>query len=227
MWTGAELARHLRPLAPRLYSIASSRQVHPREVHLLVDIVRYELGGHTRTGVTSHHIAERAPVGAEPPIHLHKTPGFRLALPGKDVISLIPGPGTGVAPFRAFLEERAAQRATGRAWLFFGARNGATDFLYRDELEAWRASGVPPGSTPHFALLGREGLRAAPSAEHAAELAAWIAGGATIHVCGDAKHMAGDVQQALCDALQRANEGDPAAKLAALASEGRYQRDVY
>lgn len=225
-WTGADLVRHLRPLAPRLYSIASSRQVHPREVHLLVDIVRYELGGHTRTGVTSHHVAERAPIGAELPIYLHKTPGFRLAAPDKDVIMI--GPGTGVAPFRAFLEERAAQRATGRAWLFFGARNGSTDFLYRDELEAWRAAGVLTRLDTAFSRDQAEKIYVQHRLlEHSAELAAWIADGATIYVCGDAKNMAGDVQQALCDVLRRAGDGDPGAKLAALASEGRYQRDVY
>lgn len=225
-WTAAELVRHLRPLAPRLYSIASSRLVHPREVHLLVDIVRYELSGHARTGVTSHHIAARAPVGTKLPIYLHKTPGFRLAAPDKDVIMI--GPGTGVAPFRAFLEERGAQRATGRAWLFFGARNGATDFLYREELEAWRAAGVLTRLDTAFSRDQAEKIYVQHRLlEHAAELAAWISAGATVYVCGDAKHMAGDVQQALSEVLRRAGEADPAAKLAALAAEGRYQRDVY
>jgi sulfite reductase (NADPH) flavoprotein alpha-component len=224
---GKSITTLLRPMSPRLYSLASSPRVHPGEVHLLVDVIRYDLGSRPHMGVASRLFALRAPVGATLPIFAHKTAGFRLAAPDKDIVMI--GPGTGVAPFRAFLEDRLHQRATGRAWLFFGSRNRATDFLYEQDLSRFEQQGVLHRLDLAFSrdqaskvyVQGR--MR-----EHAAELRAWIDGGAVVYVCGDAKHMAPDVHHALVEIL--ANGGDLAvakAKLDAMAEEGRYQRDVY
>jgi sulfite reductase (NADPH) flavoprotein alpha-component len=219
-----DLADLLRPLAPRLYSIASSPRVHPGEVHLCVDVLRYELAGIPRTGVTSSHLAGRAEPGAEVSIHLHPTPSFRLAPRDRDIVMI--GPGTGVAPFRAFLEERAREPGTGRSWLFFGARHRATDFLYQAELERWAASGVLTRLDLAFSrdqadkVYVQHKLLAARG-----ELAAWIEGGATIYVCGDAHAMAPDVHRALAFILSDGRDGN--AVLAELERQGRYVRDVY
>jgi sulfite reductase (NADPH) flavoprotein alpha-component len=219
-----DLADLLRPLAPRLYSIASSPRVHPGEVHLCVDVLRYELAGIPRTGVASSHLAGRAEPGAEVSIHLHPTPSFRLAPRDRDIVMI--GPGTGVAPFRAFLEERAREPGTGRSWLFFGARHRATDFLYQAELERWAASGVLTRLDLAFSrdqadkVYVQHKLLAARG-----ELAAWIEGGATIYVCGDAHAMAPDVHRALAFMLSDGRDGN--AVLAELERQGRYVRDVY
>jgi sulfite reductase (NADPH) flavoprotein alpha-component len=227
-YTGAlsanDLTDLLRPLAPRLYSIASSPRVHAGEVHLCVDVLRYELAGTPRTGVASSQLADRADSGAELSIHLHPTPSFRLAPRDRDVVMI--GPGTGVAPFRAFLEERAREPGKGRSWLFFGARHRATEFLYQADLERWAASGVLTRLDLAFSrdqadkVYVQHKLLAARS-----ELATWIEGGATIYVCGDAHAMAPDVHRALAFILSDGRDGN--AVLAELERQGRYVRDVY
>lgn len=218
-WTAEELLHHLRPLVPRLYSVASSPRVHPDEVHLLVDIVRYELRGRPRMGVASRFIAEHAPVGALLDVFVQATPGFRLCEPERDAIMI--GPGTGVAPFRAFLQERERQRASGRSWLLFGARNRATDHVYEAELERLRAAGTLTRLDLAFSRDGAEKVYVQHRLlEQAAEVVAWVRGGATIYVCGDAKRMAPDVHAALATLLG-------ASELEALSAAGRYVRDVY
>lgn len=227
--SAAELCDHLRPLAPRLYSVASSPRVHPGQVHLLVDILRYELAGRPRMGVTSRHVVSRAPAGTKLPVYLHPTPGFRLADKDDDIVMI--GPGTGVAPFRAFLQDRAHDRGKGRSWLFFGSRRRATDYLYQRDFERFEAEGVLTRTSLAFSRDGESKVYVQHRMrEAAAELYAWIAGGARVYVCGDAKHMAPDVHAALVEIL--ATQGGTSteaahAKLDAMADAGRYLRDVY
>lgn len=225
----AELCDHLRPLAPRLYSVASSPRVHSGEVHLLVDVVRYELAGRPRMGVTSSHVVHRAAPGQKLPIYLHPTPSFRLAKKDDDIIMI--GPGTGVAPFRAFLEDRANERGKGRSWLFFGSRRRATDYLYETDFARFEASGVLTRTSLAFSRDQADKIYVQHRMREAArDLHAWIEGGACVYVCGDAKHMAPDVHAALADIL--ATEGGTSteaarAKLEQMAQAGRYLRDVY
>lgn len=227
--TAQQLVDALRPIAPRQYSIASSPRAHPGEAHLTVDVVRFELRGRRAGGVASTQLADRAPPGAELPVYVHPTPHFRLA--ADDVPIVMIGPGTGIAPFRAFLEERRARGAKGRAWLFFGARNAAHDFLYADELGALREHGVLTRLDAAFSrdqpqrVYVQDKMRAA-----ARDLFAWIADGAVLYVCGDAKRMAPDVHGALAEILAEQGDTDletARAKLQAMADDGRYLRDVY
>lgn len=220
-WTADALVHHLRPLAPRLYSIASSPRVHPGEVWLLVDVLRYELRTRARAGVTSGLVAERSPVGAELSVFLHPSPSFRLAPRDRDIVMI--GPGTGVAPFRAFLEEREATPGSGRSWLFFGARNRAHDAFYAADFDRFSQSGALTKLDCAYSrdqahkVYVQDRLR-----ERADELASWVRGGATIYVCGDATRMAPDVHAALRDILSARG-----LSLEAVEAEGRYLRDVY
>jgi sulfite reductase (NADPH) flavoprotein alpha-component len=224
-----ELVDLLRPLAPRLYSVASSPRVHPGEIHLLVDVLRYELRGRPRLGVTSSHVTARAEVGASLSIFLHPSPSFRLASPDHDIVMI--GPGTGVAPFRAFLEERSVDRGAGRSWLFFGSRNRATDFLYEEDFTRFVDAGVLTRLDLAFSRDQRDKLYVQHRMlERAAELYAWIQAGAYVYVCGDAKRMAPDVHAALLRIL--ATQGDRTEEAARqeldeMTKSGRYVRDVY
>ena len=219
----------LRALAPRQYSIASSLRAHPGQVHLTIDVVRYDLRGRRRHGVASTWFADRAPVGATIPVYAHESPHFRL--PADDVPIVMIGPGTGLAPFRAFLQERAARGARGRSWLFFGARNESTDFLYADELRAMRDRGILSRLDCAFSRDQAERVYVQHRMrEQAAELHRWLDEGAVVYVCGDARRMAPDVQAALVDVIAgREGVGLDAARarLAAMEADGRYRRDVY
>jgi len=225
-----ELVDHLRRLMPRLYSIASSPKVHPHEVHLTVAVVRYLTNGRERVGVCTTFLADRVSVGSTP------TPVFvshsHFGLPedsARDVIMV--GPGTGIAPFRAFVQERAATAAAGRSWLFFGDQKRATDFLYHEEWIQWLKDGSLTRMDTAFSrdqlnkIYVQDRMR-----ENAAELWAWIKAGAYFYVCGDAKRMAKDVDVALHDVI--AGQGGLAPEAAAdyvkaMKKEKRYQRDVY
>lgn len=227
--TAQTLVESLRPIAPRQYSIASSLRVHPGEAHFTIDVVRYDLLGRKRGGVASTQFADRAPVGSEVPVYLHPAPHFRLA--EDDVPIIMVGPGTGIAPFRAFIEERAARGAKGKSWLFFGARNAACDFLYADELRAYRERGA---LTRYDCAFSRDQDSRVyvqhRMSENARELYAWIEEGAVIYVCGDAKRMAPDVHQAIASiwASQRSVPIEAGlAHLAQMETEKRYLRDVY
>ncbi|MBK8942392.1 MAG: flavodoxin domain-containing protein [Polyangiaceae bacterium] len=227
-WTADELLHHLRPLAPRLYSVASSPRVHPGEVHLLIDIVRYELGARPRMGVASRFIVDHAPAGSVVDVFVQPAPGFRLCDAARDIVMI--GPGTGVAPFRGFLEERARTRGPGRSWLFYGARNRATDHVYEADLQRFLDAGVLTHLDVAFSRDQADKVYVQHRlAEHAEEVAAWIRGGATVYVCGDAKRMAPDVHAALASLLGAGKGGleSGAKELDALAAEGRYVRDVY
>lgn len=219
----------LRKLQPRLYSIASSPQVHPDEAHLTVAAVRYEAHGREREGVCSCFLAAR-PVGSTAAVFIHSNKGFRLpADPATPIIMV--GPGTGIAPFRAFLEERRASGAPGRNWLIFGNPYRATDFLYEEELTGWRRDGTLErldlawSRDQAHKIYVQDKLR-----EAAAQLWAWLQEGATLYVCGDAERMAKDVDLALHQAAE--SEGGLSAEAAAafvaeLRRHKRYQRDVY
>lgn len=224
-----ELASLLRPLAPRQYSIASSLRAHPGEVHLTVAIVRYDLGGRKRSGVASIQIADRAPIGSELPIYLHKSPSFRLVEHDRSIVMI--GPGTGVAPFRAFLEERRAAGAKGKSWLFFGSRHRATDFLYQRDFESMVADKTLTRLDLAFSrdqdhkIYVQHRMR-----EQGADLYRFIDEGAVIYVCGDAHQMAPDVNAALVEVISR--EGGVSveaarARLEQMIESGRYQKDVY
>ncbi|WP_394439017.1 sulfite reductase flavoprotein subunit alpha [Sphingobium naphthae] len=219
----------LRPLQPRLYSIASSLKASPRQVHLTVAPVSYFLWDEQRRGIATGQLCERTPIGARLQVYVHSNAHFRLPAAGVPIIMI--GAGTGVAPYRGFLQERAAQGDAGRAWLFFGERNRSTDFLYEEELNAFLRSGVLTRLDTAFSRDETNKVYVQHRLlEQTGELCRWIADGAHIFVCGDAANMAPDVHRALISVIQTGMglTGSAAETfLGTLQSEGRYQRDVY
>ena len=220
----------LRPLAPRLYSIASSPRATPDEVHLTVALVQFELNGQLHYGVASKQLADLQGDDAVAPVYLHRNPNFRLPADSKAPVIMI-GPGTGVAPFRAFVAEREAVGATGRNWLFFGGRHFRADFLYQTEWLDYRKRGALHRIELAFSrdqadkLYVQHRMR-----EYGRELYAWLQEGAHLYVCGDAQQMANDVQQTLLHILQEHGGHSPeraAEELLELQRARRYQRDVY
>jgi sulfite reductase (NADPH) flavoprotein alpha-component len=225
----ADLLRSLPPLRPRLYSIASSQRLTPREAHLCVSIVRETRRGRLRPGVASGFLADRAK--AYGPVRAFvQTSHFRLPADPRTHIIMC-GPGTGIAPFRAFLQERAALGIKGRSWLLFGGRQRAHDFLYRAELEAWLADGTLSRLDVAFSRdQARKDYVQHRMAENAGDLWRWLQDGARFYVCGDATHMARDVDAALRQvAITEGKLGEAQARdwIVALARQGRYLRDIY
>lgn len=221
----------LGPLQPRLYSIASSPKAHPGEIHLTVAVVRYERNGRARKGVASTALAERrVAADAHVPAFVRRATGFRLPADGDTPVIMI-GPGTGIAPFRAFLQERQAVGARGRNWLLFGDRTRASDFLYQDEIDTWHRDGQLTRLDLAFSRDQAEKVYVQHRlGEHAAELWAWIQEGAHLYVCGDAKKMARGVNDALVAIAAKEGAMDATAAkayVADLARDRRYQRDVY
>ncbi|MGH8327392.1 MAG: diflavin oxidoreductase, partial [Steroidobacteraceae bacterium] len=225
----AAFAKLLPPLAPRLYSIASSQHASPDEAHLTVSIVQYESFGRARRGVVSGALAGLTDEDAVVPIYLHRNPAFRLPDPRTAILMI--GPGTGVAPFRAFLAERAETGASGSNWLFFGDRTFEWDFLYQAEWLDARKRGLLTRMDVAFSRDQPEKIYVQDRMlEHGAELWRWLQDGASIYVCGDAQHMAPDVHQALLRIV--AEHGSRSSEAAAeyvleLQQQRRYQRDVY
>lgn len=223
--SGQELLENLKPLQPRLYSIASSSKAHPEAVHLTVSAVRYG----QRKGVSSTFLADRAD-DCEVPIFLQPTQHFRPPADG-DVPIIMIGPGTGVAPFRAFLQERQARGDRGRNWLFFGEQHAATDFYYRDELKGMQKGGLLTNLSLAFSRDQAEKIYVQHRIrQQGAELWKWLQDGARIYICGDATHMAKDVDRALREVI--GEQGGLSAERAAeylrgLAEQKRYVRDVY
>ena len=225
-----ELVGLLRKMSPRLYSISSSPKAHPDEVHLTVGVVRYEAHGRRRGGVCSTFFADRVGPETPVPVFVQTAKGFRLPGDG-DVPVIMIGPGTGIAPFRAFLEERQAVGAKGRNWLFFGDQQKDLDFLYREQLESMQQAGVLTRLDLAFSRDQPEKFYVQNRMlEHAAEFWNWLEAGAHLYVCGDAKRMAKDVDAALHRIIETAG-GRSAAQAAecvqALKTAKRYQRDVY
>lgn len=226
-----EFVALLPKLQPRLYSISSSPKAHPDQVHLTVAAVRYESHSRSRKGVCSTFLADRAELNATPvPVFVQTSHGFRLPADLTKPVIMI-GPGTGIAPFRAFLEERRATGAKGSNWLFFGDQQAAHDFLYREELEAMKADGTLTRLDTAFSRDQAEKIYVQTRMlEHAAELWRWLEEGAHLYVCGDAKRMAKDVDAALHKVIESAGgrTADQAAEyVQKLKSTKRYQRDVY
>jgi sulfite reductase (NADPH) flavoprotein alpha-component len=220
----------LEPLQPRLYSISSSPKTEAGRVTLTVDAVRYQIGRRKRIGVASTFLVERMEPGETLRCYVQKAHDFALpADPTTPVIMI--GPGTGVAPFRAFLREREAIGAPGRNWLFYGHQRQATDFFYKDELQAMRASGVLTRLSLAWSRDGAEKFYVQDRMlEVGAELWRWIGEGAHLYICGDAKRMAKDVEAALV-AIAASHGGHSAdeavAAIRALKKSGRFQTDVY
>ena len=227
-WTANGLVEALRPLQPRLYSIASSRKAVGEEAHLTVAHVEYRHGDATRWGTGSHYLAEREEGAVQ--VFVERNERFRLPTDGSRDIIMI-GPGTGVAPFRAFVQEREAVGAGGRNWLFFGNPHAREDFLYQLEWQDALKRGALHRLDMAFSrdqetkIYVQHRLR-----EQARELYAWLENGAHLYVCGDATRMAKDVHNALLDIVSV--QGDKSAEdaseyLNALQAQGRYARDVY
>ncbi len=221
-----DLVSLLRPLGARSYSIASAPAEYPDEAHLTVSVLREE-GRRLRLGAASNHLAALE-AGAEVQVYLDANPRFRLPDDPATPIIMI-GPGTGVAPYRAFLQQREASGAPGRNWLFFGDRHFASDFLYQIEWLRWRKQGLLNRLDVAFSrdqeqkIYVQHRLR-----EQGAEIYRWLVEGAWLYVCGDAKAMAPDVHQALID-IAAAEGGTEHAQefVQQLKREGRYRRDVY
>jgi sulfite reductase (NADPH) flavoprotein alpha-component len=224
----ADFVAHLRKLTPRLYSISSSLNAFPGQVHLTVASVRYEAFGRPRKGVCSTFLADR--VSGPVPVFLQVSHGFRLPKSGDTPIIMV-GPGTGVAPFRAFLHDRRATGAKGRNWLFFGEQRSATDFFYRDELEGMMSDGHLTTLTTAFSRDQAEKIYVQHRmTQEGAQLWSWLQDGAHFYVCGDGARMAKDVDAALHGVIEKHGGLDAeaaAAYVKQLKSDKRYQRDVY
>jgi len=225
-----QLFNVLQRLTPRMYSISSSQKVHPDSVHTTVRVIRYESHGRDRQGVASGHLGDRAGEGTTLPIFLHSNNSFRLPEDSNAPVIMI-GPGTGIAPFRAYLEERQADGAKGKNWLFFGEQRMKMDFLYQEQLEGMAKSGVLThlhtafSRDQHNKVYVQDRIQ-----ENAKEVFEWLENGAYFYVCGDATRMAKDVETALLDAIAKGSNGTlehAAEYLANMKKQKRYQRDVY
>ena len=218
----------LRPMPPRLYSIASSLSAHAEEVHLTVAVVRYEGHERKRKGVCSSYLAER--IGSTIPCYLHPNKNFKLPDDPSTPIIMV-GPGTGIAPFRAFIEERQATGATGKNWLFFGDRSQKTDYLYSDEWESYQKIGILHELDLAWSRDQAEKVYVQHKMlEKKAELWNWLQNGAVFYVCGDASRMAKDVDQALRTIAQEQgsmSEEEAGVWIKGLQKERRYLKDVY
>lgn len=228
--TPSSLVAILRKLPARLYSIASSFKANEDEVHLTIRAVRYESHGRDRYGVCSIHCAERVQPGDNLPIYIQQNPNFKLpANPDAPIIMV--GPGTGVAPFRAFLEEREELGIDGKSWLIYGDRHFVTDFLYQTDWQRMLKDGALTKLDVAFSRDTEEKVYVQHRLlEKSREVFEWLQEGAYVYICGDEKHMAHDVHSALLTVIEQEgglNAEAAAAYLDNLQQEQRYQRDVY
>jgi len=223
-----DLVSLLRPMPPRLYSIASSLAAHAEEVHLTVAVVRYQGNGRARKGVCSSYLAER--VGDSIPCYLHPNKNFKLPENSSTPIIMV-GPGTGIAPFRAFIEERKVTGSSGKNWLFFGDRSQKTDYLYEDEWIAYQKDGILSDLDLAWSRDQQEKVYVQHKMlEKKGQIWSWLNEGAVFYVCGDASRMAKDVDQALRTIAQdegQMSEEDAAGWVKGLQKEKRYLKDVY
>lgn len=220
----------LQRLTPRMYSIASSQLLHPDRVETTVRVIRYDAHGRERQGLASGHMGERSPVGSTLPIFLHANGNFRLPEDTSAPVIMV-GPGTGLAPFRAFLEERQAKGEPGKNWLFFGDQRAKLDYLYQDQLEGMHKDGVLTHLDTAFSRDQAKKIYVQDRMqEKAAQLYEWLEDGAYFYVCGDATRMAKDVETALLDAIAKGSDGTldhASGYLEAMKKQKRYQRDIY
>lgn len=216
-----------RKLAPRAYSLASSQALVGERAHLMVGLVRWEAQGRERMGVASGHLARRVRTGETLRVSLRRNRHFRLPEDDRPIVMI--GPGTGFAPFRAFLQEREATGRGGKAWLFFGHRHFRHDFLYQLEIQEWLKAGTLSRLDVAFSRDQPEKIYVQHRLwQQRAALRAWVEEGAAIYVCGDAKAMARDVHAALQRILaEGATDEAASARLAAMQRDGRYLRDIY
>lgn len=229
-FSAAEFLALLKPLQHRAYSISSSSKPNPETVHLTVASVRYDAHGRSHKGVCSTYLADL--VDANTDVRIFFTPNNNFRVPADDSLPMIMvGPGTGIAPFRAFLQERQARNAGGKNWLFFGDRNAATDFIYREEIEAMQASGVLTKLDLAFSRDQAEKIYVQDRMkEHGAELFAWLEQGGYFFVCGDAYRMAKDVDLALHEVIAehgKMSMSEATDYVNQLKKDKRYVRDVY
>ena len=230
-FTPEEFVKLLRKLQPRLYSIASSQKAYAKAVHLTIAVVRYESHGRQRKGVASTYLAERVGESDRVPVFVHVAKGFRLPEDGNTPIIMV-GPGTGVAPFRAYIQDRKATGAQGKNWLFFGEQRRGSDFLYEEEFGAFQAEGVLTRFDTAFSRDQAHKVYVQHRMlENAAEIWKWIdLEGAHFFVCGDAMRMAKDVDAALLKIVETEGGKTPeqaAAYVEELKKSKRYKRDVY
>lgn len=218
------------PLLPRFYSIASSQKLHPNEIHLTVAYLRYETRGISRVGVCTHYLCQLAALHHPiVPIYIHPSHDFKLTNnPGASLIMV--GPGTGVAPFRGFMEEREACGHTGKNWLFFGEWTRSHEFFYEEEWKRWENKGILKLDTAFSRDQAHKVYVQHLMREKGAELYRWLEEGAIVYICGDAHQMAKDVEQTLKDIVQEHGGYDAAGAqsyIKRLRAEKRYLRDVY
>jgi sulfite reductase (NADPH) flavoprotein alpha-component len=230
VFTPEEFVATLRKLQPRLYSVASSLKTWPEEVHFMIASVRYVSHGRNRFGVASIYLAERLAGETTVPMFVHVAKGFRL--PEDPTIPIIMvGPGTGLAPFRAYLQERKATGATGKNWLFFGEQRSKCDFFYQEEFERFQKDGVLTRFDTAFSRDQAYKIYVQHRLiEQAKALYAWLENGAHFYVCGDAAHMAKDVDVALHQIIEKEGAKKPeqaAEYVETLKKQKRYKRDVY
>lgn len=225
-----EFVSTLRKMPARLYSIASSLSANPDEVHLTIGAVRYNTHGRERNGVCSILCSERLQPGDTLPIYIQQNKNFKLPLNPETPIIMI-GPGTGVAPFRSFMQEREETGAKGKAWMFFGDQHFVTDFLYQTEWQKWLKSDTLSKMDVAFSRDTDEKVYVQHRMlENSAELFQWLEDGASVYICGDEKNMAHDVHDTLIKIIE--NEGimsstEATAYLANMQQQKRYQRDIY
>lgn len=227
-WDAQSFVKLLRKMPARLYSISSSLAAYPEEVHATIGVVRYEVDERERLGVCSTYIADQLEVGDQVQVYIQENKNFRL--PNDETPIIMIGPGTGIAPFRSFIQEREERGATGENWLFFGDQHFVTDFLYQKEWLNYLKSGVLTKMDVAFSRDQPEKIYVQHKMlQRAAEFYEWLEKGAVIYVCGD-KNMASDVQETILQIIeQQGNKSKEEAKeyLEQLRSEKRYQRDIY
>lgn len=225
-----EFVSILRKMPPRLYSIASSFAANPDEVHLTIGAVRYNTHGRDRKGVCSVLCAERLQPGDTLPVFIQPNKNFKLPENPEAPIIMV-GPGTGVAPFRSFMQEREETGAPGKSWMFFGDQHFVTDFLYQTEWQKWLSDGVLTKMDVAFSRDTEEKVYVQHRMlEHSKELFEWLEEGAAFYVCGDKNNMAKDVQNALLEIIEKEggkSREEAEAYLAEMKKQKRYQRDVY
>lgn len=229
-FTPDELVLTLRKLQPRLYSVASSLKGFQDQVHFIIVTVRYESHGRKRKGVASTYLADRIDSAGHLPMFVHVAKGFRLPEDHSTPIIMV-GPGTGIAPFRAYLQERKAVGAIGKNWLFFGEQRKKSDFFYQDEFEAFQKEGVLNRFDTAFSRDQAHKIYVQHRMlENGRDLFGWLEEGAHFYVCGDAARMAKDVDLALHQIIEKEGGKTPEAAaeyVEALKKSKRYKRDVY